>query len=135
MKTARKITLLSLVVLCCLILFGCGKDDEGAPPPPTAPDKPTVEVNVETAEMDVNQLRAAALKCKAEMKAKIAESDEKAQELIKSLGSDKPEGRAKLSEEMAELNKAAEALGVQLEAYIAQLKEKGGDVSGLELDQ
>jgi hypothetical protein len=69
------------------------------------------------------------------MKAKIAESDEKAQELIKSLGGDKPEGRAKLSEEMAELNKAAEALGVQLEAYIAQLKEKGGDVSGLELDQ
>jgi hypothetical protein len=129
MKAARKITLLSLVVLCCLILFGCGKDDEGVPPPPTAPDKPTVKVNAETAEMDVNQLRAAALKCKAE----IAESDEKAQELIKSLGSDKPEGRAKLSEEMAELNKAAEALGVQLEAYIAQLREKGGDVSGLEI--
>ena len=135
MKTVRKITLLSLVVLCCLILFGCGKKDEGVPPPPTAPDKPTVKVNAETAK-ELKQLRAAALKCKAALDAKIAETEQKTQELIKSLASDKPkEERTKLKAETNELNKAAEALGKQLEGYVAQLKEKGGDISGLSLEE
>ena len=136
MKAARKITLLSLVVLCCLIVFGCSKDDEGAPStPPTAPDKPTVKVNAEIAKMDVTQLRTAALKCKAALDAKTAETEKKAQELIKSLASNKPEERTKLNVEMTELNKAAEALGKQLDAYVTQFKAKGGDVSELGLDE
>lgn len=133
MKAARKIALLSLVVLCCFIVFGCSKDDEGDSS--TTPDKSIAKVKADAEKMDVKQLRAAALKCKAALDAKTAESEEKAQELIKSLANDKPEERTKLSAEMTELNNAAEALLVQLNAYVAQIKEKGGDVSGLELGQ
>ncbi|MHC4741132.1 MAG: hypothetical protein ACYS8Z_04440 [Planctomycetota bacterium] len=122
MKAAGKITFLSLAVLCCLVVFGCGKEDGGTS---------TTSGKGDAAKMDVEQLRAAALKCKAELEAKMAESEKKAQELIKSLSVDDPEGRKKLNEEMAELSRASEALGKQLEEYVEQIKAKGGDVSDL----
>jgi len=140
MKTARKITLLSLVVLCCLIVFGCGKDDEPAPTtPPTAtkaPDKPTPTTPAETSEMNLEQLKAAALKCKADFEAKSVEVDEKAKEVMKALAGNKPkEERTRLNTEMTELNKEAEALARQLQDYVKLIKEKGGDVSTLDLDK
>ena len=129
MKAARKITLLSLAVLCCLVVFGCGKEDGGTST--TTPETPTTPGKGDVAKMDVEQLRAAALKCKAELEDKMAESEKKAQELIKSLSVDNPEERKRLNEEMAELSRASEALGKQLEEYVAQIKAKGGDVSDL----
>lgn len=129
MKTVRKITILSLAVLCCLIVVGCGKEDGGSTP--NTPETTTPSGNANVGNATVAELRAAALKCRADIEAKTAEYDKKAQEIMKTLASDNTEEKAKLKAEMAELSKASEALSRQLEGYIAQIKAKGGDVSDL----
>ena len=134
MKAVTKITLLSLAVLCCLVVFGCGKEDGGSRPPTpdeATSDKSTAKIDDEAEKMNVEQLKAAAMKCKTALEAKTAEYDKKAQEIMKTLAGDKTEEKAKLKAEMAELSKTSEALSRQLEAYIAQIKAKGGDVSDL----
>jgi hypothetical protein len=133
MTAFRKLTLLYLVVLCCLFVFGCSKDDEGIPT--TTPDNTAAKVDADAAKMDVTQLRAAALKCRAEMEAKTAESEKIAQELIKALASDKLGENEALKKKSAELSKATEVLVKQYEGYIAQIKAKGGDLSGLEITE
>jgi len=82
--------------------------------------------------MDVEQLRAAALKCKADAEAKTAETEKLAQELIKALSTDNADKRKELNAQMEKLRKSEDALYAQLKAYIEKLKEKGGDMSGLE---
>jgi hypothetical protein len=129
MKAVTQITLLSLAVLCCLVVFGCGKEDSGGPP--NTPETPTPPGNANAGNTTVVELRAAALKCRDALTAKSKESEEKAQELIKSLSSDDPEERKKLNAEMTELNKAVEALEKQFEEYIKQIEAKGGKISDL----
>jgi len=117
MKTARKITLLSLLVVCCLVVFGCSKK-EGA--------------GGDTSTMDVEQLRAAALECKTAVDAKMAEGEKVALSLMQAMGADNEGKRKELKAQMAELKKSEDALAEQLKIYVAKLKEKGGDMSGLE---
>jgi len=137
MKTANRITLLSLLVVCCLVVFGCSKKEGGGGASPTnaATDQSNSvsKTKVDADKMDVEQLRAAALKCKADAEAKTAETEKLAQELIKALGTDNADKRKELNTQMEGLRKSEEALHEQLKVYIEKLKEKGGDISGLEL--
>jgi len=122
MKTANGITLLSLLAVCCLVVFGCGTDQSNS----------VSKTKVDADKMDVEQLRAAALKCKADAEAKTAETEKLAQELIKALSTDNADKRKELNAQMEKLRKSEDALYAQLKAYIEKLKEKGGDMSGLE---
>ena len=137
MKTARKINLLSLLVVCCLVVFGCRKKEEpgGGTSTNTGADQSQAisKAKTDAEKMDVEQLRAAALKCKAAAEAKTAEVEGLAQKLIGAMGADDADKRKKLNAQMEELRKSEEALYRQLEVYVNKLKDKGGDVSGLEL--
>lgn len=136
MKTAKKTTLLSLLVVCCLVVFGCSKKDEAGGDTSTNTgtnqSESVSKAKTEAANMDAEQLRAAALKCKADAEAKNAETEELAQEIIKALGTDNADKRKELSAKMENLRKSQEALYAQLKIYVDKLKEKGGDLSGLE---
>ena len=136
MKTANGITLLSLLAVCCLVVFGCGKKEgnDGASPTNAGTDQSNSvsKTKVDADKMDVEQLRAAALKCKADAEAKTAETEKLAQELIKALSTDNADKRKELNAQMEKLRKSEDALYAQLKAYIEKLKEKGGDMSGLE---
>ena len=131
MKTARKTTLLSLLVVCCLVVFGCGKK-EGAGDDTSTENKSAGKLEADAGKMDADQLRAAALECKAAIEAKTAETGKLAQGLIKALSTDNADKREELNAQMKELRKSEEALYEQFKVYIDKLKEKGGDMSGLE---
>ncbi len=140
MKAARKTTLLSLLVVCCLVVFGCSKKEDagGDTSTNTGTDQSgsISKAETEAANMDVDQLRAAALECKAAAEAKAAETEKVAQDLIKTLGAnnaDNTDKRQELNAQMQQLKKSEDALCEQLKVYVDKLKEKGGDVSGLEL--
>jgi hypothetical protein len=135
MKTANRITLLSLLVVCCLVVFGCSKKEGGGASPTNAGtdlSDSTSKTKVDADKMDVEQLRAAALKCKVDAEAKTAETEKLAQELIKALSTDNADKRKELNAQMEKLRKSEDALYAQLKVYIEKLKEKGGDMSGLE---
>ncbi len=127
--------MLSLLVVCCLVVFGCSKKDGngGAAPTNAGTDQSSSvsKAGADADKMDVEQLRAAALKCKADAEAKTAEIEKVAQELIKALGADSADKRKELNTQMETLRKSEEALYEQLKVYVEKLKEKGGDVSGL----
>lgn len=133
MKTANWVTLLSLLAVCCLVVFGCDKKEAGgtAPTTPSQSGSSTAQAKVDADKMDVEQLRAAALKCKADAEAKTSEIEKVAQELIKALGADSADKRKELNTRMEGLRKSEEALYAQLKVYVEKLKEKGGDMSGL----
>jgi uncharacterized protein (DUF3084 family) len=137
MKTANRIALLSLLVVCCLVFLGCSKKEGngGAAPTNAGTDQSNSasQAKADADKMNVEQLRAAALKCKADAEAKTAETEKLAQELIKALGTDNADKRKELSAQMEKLRKSEEALCEQLKVYVEKLKEKGGDVSGLSL--
>ena len=136
MKTARKINLLSLLVVCCLVVFGCSKKEEPeggtSTNTGTGQSQAISEAKAEVEKMDAEQLRAAALECKAAAEAKTAETGKLAQDLIKTLATDNADNRKELNAQMEKLRKSEEALYEQLKIYVAKLKEKGGDLSGLE---
>jgi len=134
MRTARKTTLLSLLVVCCLVVFGCSKKEEAASPadPGTSVSKAAEKAATEAGKMDVKQLRAAVLECKAAVDAKIAEGEKAALSLMQAMGDDNEGKRKELKAQMDELKKSEDALAEQLKIYVAKLKEKGGDLSGLE---
>ena len=133
MKNVRNITLLSLLIMCCLVVFGCKKDKAASPAGPGASVSKAVEkAATEAGKMDVKQLRAAALECKAAVDAKMAEGEKAALGLMQAMGADNESKRNQLKTQMAELKKSEDALTEQLKIYVAKLKEKGGDLSGLE---
>ena len=126
-----------MLVVCCLVVFGCSKKDGGGAAAPTNAGtdqgNSASKAKTDADKMDVKQLRAAALKCKADAEAKTAETEKLAQELIKALSTDNADKRKELNAQMETLRKSEEALYTQLKVYVEKLKEKGGDMSGLEL--
>ncbi len=136
MKTARKINLLSLLVVCCLVVFGCSKKEEPeggtSTNTGTGQSQAISKAKTDAEKMDVGQLRAAAMECQAAVEAKMAEAEKVALGLIQAMGADNEGKRKELSAQMAELKKSEDALAEQLKIYVAKLKEKGGDLSGLE---
>jgi hypothetical protein len=138
MKVATNVTLLCLLILYSLSVFGCGKKEE--PQPGAGTDttldesKPLSQVKAEAEKMDVDQLKATATKYKEAIEAKEAQVDKLAQDLMKAAIADKASDKMKeLNAQMAKINESVEALVARFQIYVEKLKEKGGDTSGLEL--
>ena len=125
MRTVRNITF-CLLVLCFLALVGCGKKADES--------KPRNEVKAEAEKMSVEKLRSMALMYKDAIMAKKDEVEKVAGKLkdipvAKMLGDEAKE----LKTEIEALNKSASALKERFQIYYGKLKEKGGNLSGLEL--
>jgi uncharacterized coiled-coil DUF342 family protein len=125
MKEAKYILFCALV-LCSLVLFGCGKKADES--------KPIGEVKAEAEQMDLKQLKAMATKYKEAILAKqpeIKKLTDKLKEIpvTKMLGEEAKEIKA----EIDALNKSVSALKERFQVYYDKLKEQGGDLSGLEI--
>lgn len=126
MKNPKTITFYFLLVLCSLVLLGCGaKADE---------DKPLSEVKAEVEQMNVEKLRQMALAYEEAILGKRGEVEKLAAELkgipvAEMLGSEAKELKA----EIENLNKSISALKERFGVYYNKLKEKGGDLTGLKI--
>ena len=123
MKEAKNILCCALV-LCSLVLFGCGKKADES--------KPISEVKAEAEQMDVDELKAMVIKYKNAIFAKEPEIRKLTDQLkeipvAKMLGPEAKEIKA----ELEALNKSVSALNKRFAVYYNKLKEKGGDLSGL----
>ena len=125
----RKLSVLLCVVVtvfCMSIMLGCGKTADG--------NKPLSEVKAEAAEMDTDDLRAMALKYKAAIQAKLEEANEIKNELKEIPVTEMLGEKAKeLKKEMEPFTESINALKERFKIYYAELKKKGGDLSGLDL--
>ncbi len=125
MKEAKNILCCSLV-LCSLVLLGCGKKADES--------KPISEVKAEAEQMNIAELISIAMKYKKAILVKKPEirklTDQfKDLPISKKLGTEGKEIRAELDA----LNKSVSALKERFRVYYNKLKEKGGDLSGLQL--
>ena len=122
----KSFLLLCLLAALVLVVIGCGKKADE--------NKPISQVQAEAGKMSVDQLRTAALECKNALMAKKGELS-KLEEKVKMLTSDKiisGEGQ-KLTTDIQSAGKSIADLTGQLKIYVDKIKEKGGDVSGLNL--
>jgi len=126
MRVTRNIILCSLLVLGLSVLSGCGrKADE---------NKPIADVKAEAEQMNTKELRTTALAYKEAIMAKRKNVEKLAAKLkeipvTEMLG----EKVKKLKADTKSLNKSVSALTERFRIYYNKLKEKGGDVSGLEI--
>ena len=126
MRTVRNITIYCLLVLCSLVLLGCSqKADE---------NKSISEVKAEAEKMDINQLRSMAMKYKEAITAKGNEIEKLAAKLKNIPPAEMTDTKAKeITEGINKINQSMSALNEKLMIYHNKLKEKGGDISGLEI--
>jgi len=127
MKTVNCMTFWCLLTVAALAIGGCSskKADE---------NKPISEVKAEAEKMDVGRLRNMAMTYKEAIAAKKVDLDKVAAKLngipiAKMVGDEAKQ----LKTEMENLNKSISALKERFEVYYQKLKEKGGDLSGLEI--
>jgi len=120
------------VVLCCGLavlsvgLVGCGKKANE--------NKPISDVKAEAEKMNVEQLRSMAMRYKEAITARQAEITKVTAKLkeipiTEQLGTE----AKKIKADIDELNKSLSALTERFQVYYNKLKEKGADLSGLEL--
>jgi hypothetical protein len=132
LKTLRRFTFYLLPLLCTLGLAGCGKK---AVERNVDENKPLSEVRAEAEKMSVDELRDMAVKYKEAMASKMAEVDKLTVKLTSVLiGENRGSERKEFTAEMESLNKSLSALGERFQVYYDKLKEKGGDLSGLEAE-
>jgi hypothetical protein len=115
-----------LVAGCLLGPAGCGKKAD--------PNVPMTQVQAEADKMSVEQLKAKAMDYKNAIVAKKADIEKVAAKMSKipvtqQMGT---EGKA-LQTDVANLNKTVTALTERFQIYYNKLKDKGGNVSGLEI--
>ena len=126
MNIGKKGVLFCLLVLISLGMFGCGKKADE--------NKPIGEVKAEAEKMSVEKLRSMALTYKDAIVAKKGEVEKFAAKLkdvpLTKMMGDEAKG---LRADIEGLNKSASALKERFEVYYNKLKEKGGDLSGLNL--
>ncbi len=126
MNTKRIIFLCCLLVLSSFVLLGCGKKADES--------KAVSEVQSEAATMDVGQLKSMA----AAYKKSIAGKKDDMNKLMAQL-KEVPvtemmgEEAGSLKAELIDMSKSISALTERFQIYYSKLKEKGGDVSGLEI--
>jgi outer membrane murein-binding lipoprotein Lpp len=126
MKNLRHITFYFLPVLCLLLLAGCGaKADE---------DKSLSDVKTEAEQMSAEKLKSMAMAYKDAILDKKQEVEAlslklKDIPLTEMLG----EEAKGLKAEIDDLNKSVSALKDRFQVYYDKLKEKGGDISGLNI--
>ncbi len=126
MRTPKTITFYCLVVLCALVLFGCGKKADES--------KPVSEVKAEADKMSVDELRSMAIKYKDAILAKQGEVEKftgklKDIPITEMLGTEAKELKA----EIENLSSSITALKKRFQVYYDNLEEKKGDLSGLEI--
>ncbi len=146
MKTVRYMALCCLLAVGVIAFGGCKgkKTDEGKPvsEPNSAPtvevkadeNVPVSEVKTEAETMDTGQLRTMAVTYKEAIVAKKAELEKLAAQLKEIPVTDLLGEKAKqLKTEVDNLTKSVDALKERFDVYYAKLKEKSGDLSGLQL--
>ena len=115
-----------LLVLSSLVFCGCGKKADE--------NKPIGEVKAEAEKMSVEKLRSMAMTYKDAITAKKGEVEKLASKLkdipLTQMLSDEAKG---LKADIDGLNKSVSALKERFEVYYNKLKEKGGNLSGLEI--
>lgn len=118
--------LCGLVVVGLGLFSGCSKKADE--------NKPISEVKAEADQMDVSALRAQAMAYKDAILAKQKDL-EKIQEQIKQIPVTELLGeKAKtLKAEVGTITESLRALKERFDVYVGKLKEKNGDLSGLEL--
>jgi hypothetical protein len=126
MKITENILWCGLLVLCSLAVLGCGKQADE--------NKPISEVQAEAEKMDTGKLRAAAKSYKEAILAKRSELEKLGAKLkeipvTEALG----EEAKKLKADIDSLNKSVAALRERFQIYYEKLKEKGGDLSDLQI--
>jgi len=126
MNDLKKVLLCLLVFSSVLAFGGCGKKADES--------KPISEVKAEAEKMDAGQLKSMAMEYKDKIVAKKSEIT-KVTDQIKDLGvtkalSDEAKG---LRADIESLNKSVSDLNERFKVYYDKLKEKGGDLSGLEI--
>ena len=121
-----KNTVLFLMVVLSLLLFGCGKK--------TDENKPISQVQAEASKMNINDLKAMAMTYKEAIEAKKADVEKIAAKLkeipvTQMLG----EQAKQLKADIDSLNKSVNALKERFQVYYDQLKAQSGDLSGLQI--
>ena len=118
---------LCVLIAACVISFtGCGKKADE--------NKPMTQVQAEAEKMNVEQLKAAAVQYKNAIAAKKAELDKVAAKLKAIPVTEQLGEKAKtLQADVANIGKSVNALTERFQVYYNKLKEKGGDVSGLQI--
>ena len=116
----------SLLILCSLVLLGCGKKADES--------KAISEIQAEAEKMDVQQLKSMAMTYKEAIVAKkgdLGKVTAKLKEIkvTEMLGDE----AKKLKADIADVTKSVSALKDRFQVYYQKLKEKGGDLSGLEI--
>ena len=126
MNTKRMIVFGCLLVLSSLVLCGCGDKADAS--------KPVSEVEAEAATMDVAKLTSMAMAYKDAISAKKGDIDEVMAQFKKVPVAEMVGEDAKgLKADIDVLTKDISALKERFEIYYNKLKEKGGDLSGLEI--
>lgn len=126
MRDTRNIVCLVLLSLGLTTFLGCGKSADE--------EKPINEVKAEAEKMNTQELRATAVKYKDSIMAKSQEL-EKVMAKLKEIPATEQLGKeaTEIKTEIEQLRNSISALKQRFEVYYEKLKEKGGDVSGLEL--
>jgi polyhydroxyalkanoate synthesis regulator phasin len=128
MKASRDFAICCLLAFIAFAVVGCGPAKQEADE-----NKPISEVKAEAAKMNTSQLRGMALAYKEAITAKTSEVDKVASKI-----KDMPVGEMlgdemkKLKADLDALNKSISALQERYKIYYDKLKEKGGNLSGLE---
>jgi len=126
MKDARNVSLVCLMMILLFALLGCGKKADA--------NKPIAAVKAEAEKMSAADLRAMALVYKQNLTGKKAEVDKLMGQLKDIPIAEKLGAEAKkLQAELKSLNDSIAALRERFQIYYDKLKEKGGDLSGLEI--
>jgi len=123
----KNVTFYWLLVLWAFTIAGCGgkKADE---------TKPISEVKTEAEKMDAGQLRSMAMTYKEAIVAKTDEVEKIAAKLKEIPVTELLGEKAKqLKTDIDSLTKSIDALKIRFDVYYAKLKEKSGDLSGLQL--
>ena len=126
MKIVKNAVLCCLIGLCLFAMLGCGKKADE--------NKTISEVKAEAEKMDTNGLRAMAMAYKEAITAKKGDLEKLTAKLkdipvTEILGNE----ATGLKADMENLEKSVSALQERFKIYYDKLKEKGGDLSGLEI--
>ena len=126
MAILRRITLVCLLILSFLSLAGCGKKADE--------NKPVSEIKAEAEKMSEKKLRAMAKAYKDAIEARQRQVGKLAAKFKETPFAELLGGEAtKLKADIESLNKSLSALTERFQLYYQNLKEKGADLSGLEI--
>jgi uncharacterized lipoprotein YehR (DUF1307 family) len=126
MKIVRNTVLCCLIALCLFAILGCGKKADE--------NKPISEVKAEAEKMDTDGLRAMAIAYKEAIAGKKGEVEKLTAKLkdipaTELLGDEAKELKA----DIENINQSLSALTERFDVYYQKLKDKGGDLSGLQV--